>query len=147
MEIMDTRERLRRALPIFAAIEKGDLDGLLRALRSVGFSDVAAAELVEFMPLAFGRVLLEDVGVQLPEHYIRMDKGGIRHLLADEPVYCEAVAAAREALQSDEAAFVAVAARSSELRAVNRALHEGSKLDDVFLSPPAIGPLGKPRDI
>src|SRR5688572_30780183 len=106
METMETRERLQRALPIFAAIETGDFDGLLRALRTAGFSETVATELIEFMPLAFGRVLLEDVGVQLSEHYIRLDKGGMRRLLVDEPLYREAIATAREALLNDEAAFV-----------------------------------------
>jgi hypothetical protein len=139
---MDTRERLQKALPLFAGIETGDRDGLLRALRAAGFTEAAAAEIVEFMPLAFARVLLEDVGVPLPEHYVRRVPGSHeerKHRLADEPIYREAAAAAWEVLQTDEAAFVAVAARSSELQALNRALHAGARLDDFLLSPPAVG--------
>jgi hypothetical protein len=141
METMSIGESVQRALPILATSGRDDFDGMVAALRRAGFTKAVAADLVEFMPLAFARVLFEGTGVRLADHYVRTDGNARerkRGLLMDEPVYRASMAAAQDVIARDEETFVAVAARSSELQALNKALQSGSRLENVFLGEPTL---------
>jgi hypothetical protein len=100
----------------------------------VGSSDLAE-RLVEFVPLAFGRIILVRAGVQLPGRFVRMLDDGTftpECPLEAEPVWKPAMDFARRAetrLSKDE--FLAIAARSAEFDAVNKACQAGSNPKDL----------------
>jgi hypothetical protein len=116
-------------------------DQLITTLVEAGFDQARAIKLVEFIPLAYGRVWMEGKGVQFTDYYLRMsvdEKSYTEHELEDEPVYREAVAAAQSEINdgAEFDVFFPIAARSAEFQAINRALHGGSRLEDLELSPP-----------
>jgi hypothetical protein len=138
---MSLADSIRQALPFFVDHAASDTRALRLALQQAGHPVEFAAELVEFMPLAFGRLLLEGTGVQLSDVYSRLDREGcekVQARLIDEPVYRQALAIAREVASQDQVAFMAVAGRSSELNAVSKALYAGSKPESLLVSPPVL---------
>jgi hypothetical protein len=103
-----------------------------------GFAPADADRLVAFVPLAFGRVLVATLPVTFPETAILVEGGSRREVrLADEPIFAEAAAHARKgALTRDQ--FGALALRSAEINALNKALNAGSKPEDLAFSPPVV---------
>ena len=89
-----------------------------------------AERLIEFLPLAFGRVLLTKWGVTLPGYFVRMlDNGGFTPEcpLDAEPLWKPAVAFARKAQTAmSKEEFYAIAARSAEVDAATKAMQAGS---------------------
>ncbi|HEY6794503.1 MAG TPA: hypothetical protein VI248_07455 [Kineosporiaceae bacterium] len=98
-----------------------------------------AVRLVTFLPLAFGRRLLQEA--TLSDSFVDPDG---RHLLADDPVYpCVAARAER----ADETELRRIGFRSSEIDAVRQALDDGSRLEDLVMGPMALSsPLPAPQD-
>jgi len=116
---------------------------LITTLLEAGFDQALATRLVEFIPLAYSRVWLADSGVQFEDYYLRVSADGktyTEHNLEDEPVYREAVAAAQSEIAAgsgfDE--LLPIVGRSSEFKAINSALHGGSRLEDLELSAPVL---------
>ncbi len=91
---MDTNDAVRRAVRAFAANTDGDVHGVTAALEHHGFSREIAANLVVFVPLAIGRVVLGRMGMGIMrDEYSRIDAQGqerFRGKLLDEPIYREA---------------------------------------------------------
>ncbi len=103
-------------------------DDELRAhLERAGVEPWLAARLVTFLPLALGRVLLAGATVAQT-----LDEGEGERPLAGEPVFLAAETRARRASKQE---LEAIGLRSSEVQAVNTALHHGSRLEDLVLSP------------
>lgn len=137
---MTAREAILLAMPVFAAHGRGGLFAVRTELERAGVPRQLAAEVVEFLPLAFARALLDGMGVRFAEHYVRQTSGGRvigRKLLADEPVFREGLAAADE-VSADGAAFMAVAGFSREYRAVNAELNAGARAEDLGCVPPVV---------
>lgn len=122
-------------MPYDAAVEVGiavalahpqasDRD-LVEALLATGVEPGLAERLALWLPLAFGRVLLD--GVTIPASP-----------LDEDPVF---VAASRRARRANRAEVERLGLRSAEVLAVNAALCDGAQLNDLVLSPPAHGPL------
>jgi hypothetical protein len=134
-------EAIKIALPVFAEHKDSDWEVLETALISAGVPASLTGKLLEFMPLAFGRVFLDGLGIKFEDYYVRYDAQINRKKekkLADEPVYTESFWAASQiiARQAAGEAFNAVAFRSSEFLAVNNALNAGSKPEDLITAPP-----------
>ena len=134
-------EAIKIALPVFAEHKNSDWEVLETALIGAGIEPSLTAKLLEFMPLAFGRVFLDGMGIKFAENYTRYnDLSGQskESKLLDEPVYAESFWAASQIVEYQAAgeAFNAVAFRSSELHAVNEALNAGSKPENLVTSPP-----------
>jgi hypothetical protein len=139
---MNVATAIRRAVPILAEHGRAD-SGILRAsLLGAGLSSEHAHDAVRFIPLAFGRQVLDGMGVELPDSYIRVravDGRREERPLAEEPFYREAWKAATtlgSELGGD--VFTNVALQSSELQAVNEALNSGSSPEDLVASLPLI---------
>lgn len=79
------------------------------------------------VPLAFGRQLLDGL-VSAPSTYQAHDG---EHAFADDPLF---VAARERARQASREELEAIAMRSSEVIAVNKALHAGSRPEDLVLA-------------
>lgn len=101
---------------------------LIEILEDAGLPHAARAVLM--LPLAYGRRILDGLVTVTPTY-----RDGDRELvLADDPIF-----AAADRLARSEASRVdldRVGLRSSEVDAVNQALHKGAKPEDLVLSPP-----------
>lgn len=137
---MTVREAILLAVPVFAARGRDGLFAVRTAVERAGVPRQLAAEIVEFLPLAFARALLDGMGVRFDDHYVRQTVGGRligRKLLTDEEVFREGLAIADTA-STDGDAYVAVAGFSPEYRAINRALNTGSRAEDLRCEPPVV---------
>jgi hypothetical protein len=138
---MTVRDAILSAIPVFAAHPQGGPSDVRAGLEAAGVPAGLAAEVVEFLPLALARAMLHGMGVRFSDHYVRQTAQGQvigQKLLADEPVYREGLAIADEVIGMGEDAFMAVAGRSEEYRAVNRALNAGSRAEELECRPPIL---------
>lgn len=101
-------------------------DELVAALRAAGVP--RAHHACAIVPLAFGRQILEGL-VRLPETYMIE---GREVAFADDPIY---VAAREQARHASRAQLERIGLFSAEVDAVNRALHAGSKPEDLIIGP------------
>jgi hypothetical protein len=135
------RDAILLSVPVFAA--RGGLGPatVRGALERAGVSAATAAEIVEFLPLALARAMLEGMGIRFADYYVRQTAQGQvigQKLLADEPVYREGLLVANEVSATDESAFLAVAGHSPEFRAIRRALQNGAAAEDLRCAPPIV---------
>jgi hypothetical protein len=142
---VDPRPAVERALPAFSQVRPGDWAGLRAALVRAGLPAGRASEVSAFMPIAFGRALMDGMGVTFsPEYGVADGSGSTRTVgrLADHPVYAAAEAKVAEMMESQEDgdALVGVALWSSEFSAVNQALNAGSNPADLEAGPPLLIP-------
>jgi hypothetical protein len=140
---MDAAAAIERALPAFSTVQPGDWAGLRAALAAAGVPAALVSDITAFVPIAFGRALLDGMGIGFsPEYAVADDGAGVRIAgrLIGHPVYVAAAAKARQilALRQGGDAFVAAAVWSSEFAAVNQALHAGSNPSGLEAGPPVI---------
>jgi hypothetical protein len=140
---MDEAAAIERALPAFSTVQRGDWAGLRAALAAAGVPAALASDITAFVPVAFGRALLDGMGIGFSPEYAVADGGGgvrVAGQLIDHPVYAAAAAKAQQvlALRQGGDAFVAAAVWSSEFAAVNQALHAGSNPSDLVAGPPLV---------
>ncbi|MFN0247988.1 MAG: DUF6348 family protein [Kofleriaceae bacterium] len=100
---------------------------LVEILEEAGLPHAARA--VMMVPLAYGRRILDGLVSVTPTYF----DGDRELVLADDPIFAAADRLARTATRED---LDRVGLRSSEVDAVNQALHRGSKPEDLQLSPP-----------
>src|SRR5687768_11741432 len=125
---MTVREAILRAVPVFAA-HSGRPDDLRAALTEAGLPVGLAAEVVEFLPIAVARAMLDGMGVRFADHYVRQTAQGHvigQKRLDEEPVYREGLALADEIGRMSEDALMAVVNYSPEYQAISKALNSGS---------------------
>ncbi|MGE0395119.1 MAG: DUF6348 family protein [Kofleriaceae bacterium] len=101
---------------------------LIEILEEAGLPHAARA--VMMLPLAYGRRILDGLVTVTPT-YVDGDR---ELVLADDPIFAAADRLARS--EASRADLDRVGLRSSEVDAVNQALHHGSKPEDLVLSPP-----------
>ncbi len=124
------------AVRIFLANRSAGEDELVEMIVGQIGDRELAERLVEFLPLAFGRVILQRAGVRLPGVFRRMlDDGNFAPEcpLAWEPMWKPVMEFARNAerrLSRDE--FLSIASRSAEFDAVNNACNAGSNPKDLI---------------
>lgn len=139
---MNAAAAIRIAVPILAQYGNSDRAILRAWLLRAGLSKPDAAAAERFTPLAFGRELLEGMGVALPDSYIRvLEPGGEQEerKLGDEPFFR---AAKEQAAAFGGEAFTAIALQSSEVQAVNAALNGGASPENLVMAEPVI-PFGE----
>lgn len=128
---------VKEVLPIFVTHKGGGDDKIIDELKQQGVASDLAIALIEFVPLAFTRNILEGEGPVFANCYARVSETGGRteeKPLAASPVYRAALACARQTPGGD--AYLAVAGRSAEFKAVNELVCGGSMLEDLRLTPP-----------
>jgi hypothetical protein len=139
---MTIREAIQVSIPVFEASQRAGASDLCSALVAAGIPSVLAPDLVDFLPLALARAMLEGSGVGFADHYVRKTSQGRvigTKPLLDEPVYREGLAIACELSGHGEGgAFLAVAGRSPEYQAVSRAIDNGLKAADLECHPPVV---------
>jgi hypothetical protein len=140
---MSDRSLILRAIPSFTSRSSLDSAGLRLALSiDADLTHAEAGAVLELVPLAFGRVLLDGMGIVFSDEYVRIDENGterLRRKLGDEPLFREALELAPEVMAtSGQDVFTAVAIRSSELQAVNNALNAGADPSGLMMSAPVM---------
>jgi hypothetical protein len=107
-----------------------------RMLVADGIKPAVAARLVEFVPMAYCRLLLERSGARFPDTFRRLLPDGrlsAEKRLSSEPIW-DVVSEfarneARVGISSGD--LLVVAGRSAEFDAANRLLNKGANLKDV----------------
>jgi hypothetical protein len=134
-----TVELISTAVAIFRELPNSSDEEVFRKLVGTGVERQYAARLVEFLPMAYCRLLLGKAGIHFSEMFQRMTSSGdltAEQPLSSEPVWEEVVSfaqaeARRGAFKED---VLAVAGRSAELDAVNQLLKQGSKPEGLILT-------------
>jgi hypothetical protein len=101
---------------------------------------------ITFVPLAFGRAIVKDLGVSVPDSYIEYDlstKQQTEKPLGEQFEFIWAKSVLDIYRQSPEynSAFKTIAVRSAEVDAINSALHGGCTEEDLResnLGPPTV---------
>lgn len=138
---MTVTEAIHRAVPVFAAHPGADVYDIRAALIAAGIPVELAADIVEFLPIAVARAVLDGMGVRFADEYVRQTSQGrvVGHKkLADEPVYREGLALAGELSGMGDEVFLALVRRSPEYRAVSKALDAGANPADLTCAPPTM---------
>jgi len=130
-------ENLIEISDVFVEAPDEDQDLIVQVIEK-GFSKNEAERVVGFMPIAFGRAVIEQVSeVTFSEKY-KVKENSKEYSLNDEPIYCTALNLAKESYDKgviEQATFAAIATRSAELDAVNKALNEGQDLTGAKFAP------------
>jgi hypothetical protein len=138
---MTARDAILRAVPVFAANAGRGPDELRAELNRAGLPVPLAAEVVEFLPIAVARAVLNGMGVRFADHYVRRTAQGQvigQKPLADEPVYREGVDMADEIGRMGDGALMAVVNYSPEYQAISKALGAGSRPEELTCAPPTM---------
>src|SRR5690242_13311478 len=114
-------------------------EAIYQLLVAEGFEHQIAARLVEFLPIAYGRLILANSGIRFSDTFERILPDGriSSKSLSSEPLWESAVAFARTEADHGVSGkdLLAVAGRSAELHAANQLLQEGAKLEDLAFTP------------
>jgi hypothetical protein len=117
------------AIDVMRRESSADERELVQHMVAAGIAPSIAGRAVAFMPAAFAHYRLVAVSAGVPASYKWLDEEPHgEHSLWEEPVYLEALAACRGL---DNATFWAVAGRSAEIGAANKAVEQGSKVEDL----------------
>ncbi len=129
------------AVNIIRANPHSSDDEILQALIENSMERSVAIQLVVLLPLAYGRAGLAGGGLRFADNYICMGPNGQpgrEEKLRSLRLWNESVAFARKEIASGASgdSLLAIAGRSPETNAINKALHAGEKLEDLVISPP-----------
>lgn len=112
-------------------------DQLVSMIVAKGITLEIAERIVALLPIAFGRAVLERLGnLILPDAFV-VKETGKQYRLSDEPIFNEGRQLAASGLL-ETGIVSAIAMRSAELRAANKALTEGVSLHDGKFGAPVI---------
>jgi len=122
---------------------EADDEVVVNALMQSGLGKYRTFELVLWVPMAFGRAVLEGLDFTLPDTFQLMSSDGqqfTRRRFSDEPVYVEAhrfaVTFVAQGFPRND--LIAIAGRSAEFKAVNDALLKGSELKNLQPGEPVV---------
>ncbi len=139
---MEISEAVKKAAPLFLTHKNLEDEDLVNALTEIGFPILLARRIVVFMPIAFGRIMLNELNVNLTDEYEYFQKKGIftdkkQRKLVDEPVYKESLKLAAELAGKETTGQIvlATAFRSAEVKVVNQLELQGVNPEDVVLTP------------
>lgn len=112
--------------PIFKNSPDLDDESVFRALVDKGVERSLAARIVEFLPIAYCRVLLLKSGVQFSNSFTRSASPLKTQSLSSEPVWLPFLAYAESEIRSGATSeeILMVAGRSAEFHAINQMLHK-----------------------
>ena len=135
--------RIARAVELFRSTPALKDEAIFRVLVLEGAEPRVAARCVEFLPLAYSRMLLLEAGLpRFPESFMRLlGNGEFKTSRFDsDPVWNAIVTFANGERKSITAAkdLMAIGGRCATFNAVNDALHAGSRLQDLYLGEPAL---------
>jgi hypothetical protein len=127
---------ISKTVAIFRESPDASDDDIYRKAMAAGIEPKNAARLVEFLPMAYCRLMLASTGTRFSVMFRRRQHdGSLSHeqTLASEPLWSEIMSFAKaEHVASKD--LLAIAAHSAEFDAVNKLLNRGSKPEDISLS-------------
>lgn len=130
-------EAIASALTIFRTSPNLDDESVFRALVDKGVERSLAARLVEFLPIAYCRILLLKSGVQFSNTFTRSASPLKIQSLSSEPVWVPFLAYAESEIRkgASRQEILIIAGRSAEFDAVNQMLHKKAELKNIALTP------------
>jgi hypothetical protein len=142
----------RAAIALRSSPSSSDAE-IHRMLVTDGMDSAVAARLVEFLPMAYSRLLLEGSGARFSGAFQRrLPNGGVteKRILSSEPTWNAVVEFSRNEAERgvSRADLILVAGRSAEFNAANQLLNKGAKLRELVFTPvvfpwPESGPEGE----
>ena len=137
------QQEIALAVKIIRSNPHASDEAILQALLENNIERPAVVQLVLLLPLAYGRESLAGSGLRFSDHYICMGPNGQperERKLNSLVLWNESIAFARKEIASGASgdALLAIACRSPETNAINKALHAGEKIEDLVISPPVI---------
>jgi hypothetical protein len=124
----------------FELFKRGNSDAdIFHQLLAAGCARSLAGRLLCFIPLSCGRMVLADLGIEFPEKYVCFQADGAlgpaRSLGSDRDwVAIDSFLTARKATETPAISIIGM--RSAEFDAINKALLNGSKPENLVLSAP-----------
>jgi hypothetical protein len=137
-------EIIRKFVAAFNADRgKMSLEDGISFLFEQGFKEEVVHKIGSFVPLAFTRYILRSLGVTFSNTYMEITSEGIARdglKLCDEPIFQRAMVLAEFLIRSPQyqVGMKFLSMTSSEFRAINQSMTNGSKPQDLVLSPPVI---------
>lgn len=130
-------EAIATALTIFRNSPDLDDESVFRALVHKGVERSLAARIVEFLPIAYCRVLLRKSGVQFSNSFIRVGSPLETQSLSSIPLWSSLVAYAESepGRGATSQQILMVAGRSAEFQAINEMLDTKAELKNLVLTP------------
>ena len=130
---------ISKAVAIFRESPASSDDEIYRRVVGTGIEPRHAARLVEFIPMAYCRLILSGTGTRFSDMFQRRQRDGSlspERTLGLEPVWTEIMsfAKAEQSRGVTRTDLLAIAARSAEFDAVNQLLNRGAKPEDIALS-------------
>ena len=122
----------------------GDHQSIVAEIVAAGVEDAELARLLyQLIPIAFGRVMLEESGLPLPGYFLVVSpKNGAttQHLFAEDPVFQHIQTRLPFIFQEgiSERQTQNILMRSTEVRAINKALQDGADPNNLKLQPPVL---------
>ena len=132
-------ENISKAVAIFRESPASSDDEIYRRLVAAGIESKRAARLVEFLPMAYSRLILAGIGIRFSDVFRRRQGDGslsCEQTLVFNPLWAEIVSFARE----EQAAgvigkdLIAIASHSAEFDGVHQLLNQGSKPENIALA-------------
>jgi len=135
-------EAISKAVAILRSSPSLNDEGTFRALISRGISRNIAARVVEFLPMAYCRLVLEASGARFTDSFVRRSEDGSlkEYPLSSEPVWRASTEFARAEVRQGVSAqdLLSIATRSAEFQAANQLLRKGSKLENIAFTVPLL---------
>ena len=130
-------EAIASALTIFRNSPALDDEGVFRALVDKGVERSLAARIVEFLPIAYCRVLFLNSGVQFSNSFTRGTSPLKMHSFSFVPEWVFFLAYAESEIRPGamNQEILMVAGRRAEFHAINQLLDKKSELKNVVLTP------------
>jgi hypothetical protein len=132
-------EAISKVVAFFRESPVSSDDEIYRRSVAAGIEPKRAARLVEFLPMAYCRLILASTGARFSDMFRRRQHdGSLTHdqRLTSDPLWTEIMLFARGEQAAGVAGkdFLAIASHSAEFDAVNQLLNRGSKPEDIVLS-------------
>jgi hypothetical protein len=127
---------ISKTVAIFRESPDASDDDIYRKVIAASVEPKHAARLVEFLPMAYCRLILASTGTRFSVMFRRRQHdGSLSHeqTLASEPLWSEIMSFAK-AEQAASKDLLAIASHSAEFDAVNQLVNRGSKPEDIALS-------------
>jgi hypothetical protein len=133
----NVNEAIASDLTIFRNSPELNDESVFRALVDQGVERWLAARIVEFLPIAYCRVLLLNSRVQFSKSFTRATSPLKLQSLSCIPVWIPLLAYAESEIRGGTTSHevLIVAGRSAEFQAINQMLHKKAELKNLVLTP------------
>lgn len=144
MQKVERRQQIDDAIHAFVAAtgETGTTDRAFNRLLDDDFDPELTHRVSLFVPIAFGRILLDQLGVQFSPEFTRIVSGGkllAGNRLMRQPEFARAAVLGHAFLEGRYLdAFKTIALSSAEANAINNVLHAGQDVRKAKGKPPLI---------